>query len=147
GEGEGLGLGLAIARRMADMLGSRIRVRSMLGRGSQFSILLPRAPAGQRGRAEASAPVPAMADPIAGLRVLVLSGPVSAGAALTKQLKAWDCRVIGVFRATEALTLSKSGMPPPDVIIGHCAQLLTESGLDALDHLVEQWGGGIARIV
>jgi PAS domain S-box-containing protein len=147
GEGEGLGLGLAIARRMADMLGSRIRVRSILGRGAQFSIRVPRAPVARVDRLPGWSPPLAVPDPLAGLRALILSTQTPASTTLGKQLDAWDCRVIGVFRSVEALTLAKSGVPAPDVIIGDCAQLMTESGLDVLDHLVTQWGGGIPRIV
>lgn len=40
---EGLGLGLAIARRAAALLGHPLHVRSTPGRGSRFSIILPRA--------------------------------------------------------------------------------------------------------
>ena len=38
---EGFGLGLAIVRRMADLLGHKIDVRSKLGEGSTFSVCLP----------------------------------------------------------------------------------------------------------
>jgi signal transduction histidine kinase len=38
---KGLGLGLAIVRRLADLIGAEIRVRSRLGRGSRFTVLLP----------------------------------------------------------------------------------------------------------
>lgn len=44
---EGLGLGLAIVRRTADMLGHRLSVRSIPGRGSCFALVLPRAGADQ----------------------------------------------------------------------------------------------------
>ncbi|WFL78983.1 PAS-domain containing protein [Altererythrobacter arenosus] len=40
-ESEGLGLGLAIVKRIAAMLGTRVDVRSELGRGSCFSFRLP----------------------------------------------------------------------------------------------------------
>ena len=39
--GRGVGLGLAIVRRMADLLGHRVEVRSRLGKGSVFSIEIP----------------------------------------------------------------------------------------------------------
>ena len=39
--GEGYGLGLSIVRRTADLLGHRVSVRSVLGRGSCFAIDLP----------------------------------------------------------------------------------------------------------
>lgn len=42
---KGLGLGLAICERMARLLGAQIGVRSQPGRGSVFSVEVPRAPA------------------------------------------------------------------------------------------------------
>jgi len=38
----GAGLGLAISRRLASMLGGQIRVESALGKGSTFTLVLPR---------------------------------------------------------------------------------------------------------
>ena len=40
--GEGVGLGLAISERMAELLGHRLQVRSRLGEGSTFSVVVPR---------------------------------------------------------------------------------------------------------
>ena len=40
-EKHGLGLGLSIVRRMADLLGHDLRLRSEVGKGSAFSLLLP----------------------------------------------------------------------------------------------------------
>ncbi|MGB0749080.1 MAG: ATP-binding protein [Magnetospiraceae bacterium] len=39
---EGIGLGLTIARRLADLMGLRLSCRSILGRGSVFSVSLPK---------------------------------------------------------------------------------------------------------
>ena len=43
-EYEGAGLGLAITKRLIEQLGGTIAVQSTLGRGSEFSIFLPKAP-------------------------------------------------------------------------------------------------------
>ena len=54
----GAGLGLAIARRGADLLGATLTLRSVPGRGSRFSLVVPRQPG-------LSDPAPACAAPAA----------------------------------------------------------------------------------
>src|SRR6185295_18191439 len=43
--GRGMGLGLAIVRRLAALCGHEVELASAPGRGSRFSIAVPRAPA------------------------------------------------------------------------------------------------------
>ena len=58
----GSGIGLAVTRRLAELHGGRVRVRSQMGRGSNFELLLPLAAPESRGGDESCAPAIAMED-------------------------------------------------------------------------------------
>jgi signal transduction histidine kinase len=55
GSGAGLGLGLGVVRRMANLLGHQIVVKSTIGHGSNFSVRVDRASPPGRGAATVSA--------------------------------------------------------------------------------------------
>ena len=59
---KGLGLGLAIVARLARLLGAEVQVSSRLGRGTRFSLLLPRIEARRSScRSSRRSPIPAAA--------------------------------------------------------------------------------------
>jgi signal transduction histidine kinase/PAS domain-containing protein len=68
---QGLGLGLAIAQGLATILGHRLMVRSWEGKGSVFSVTVPRAESGAEPAAAEPAP-PAASGQLAGLKVLCI---------------------------------------------------------------------------
>ena len=86
--GQGLGLGLSIARRIGQLLGASITLRSLPGRGSAFAIDVPRAPAAQPHRAARRA--------LAGRRVLVVDNEPQARDALVGVLHGWGCEALAV---------------------------------------------------
>jgi len=86
--GQGLGLGLAIADRIAGLLHAPIGLRSQLGRGTVFSLTLPRV---QRA---AQAPAPRPANALAGLRVLAVDNEAQPLQALAGLLRGWGCEVL-----------------------------------------------------
>src|SRR5699024_10139389 len=88
--GQGLGLGLAIAERIARLLDAPLRVDSVVGRGTTFSITLGRV-AGERSAAAA----PARAR-LAGTRVLAVDNDPVALDALAAVLRGWGCEVEAV---------------------------------------------------
>ena len=111
---KGLGLGLAIVRRLIDLLGHRLELRSTPGRGSVFAVELPAAapppaPTGDRGEALAL-------GHFDDLRVLVADDDELALSATSSLLAAWGCEVF-CARDAEALLALLARVPAPDLLI------------------------------
>jgi signal transduction histidine kinase/Na+/proline symporter len=88
--GQGLGLGLAIAERMAQLLDHRLTLRSWPGRGSVFSVAVPRA-AAQAAVVVEDADVRAPAG-----RALIVDNEPQALAALKLLLESWGWSVVAL---------------------------------------------------
>ena len=89
--GQGLGLGLAIADRIAQLLGSGVGLHSVPGRGTAFSIELPRV----AGVVQPLA-LPRLRAGLADARVLVVDNDPQALEALRVLLAAWGAEVVAV---------------------------------------------------
>jgi signal transduction histidine kinase len=125
----GLGLGLAIVKRLVGLLGHRMEVRSEVGRGSRFSITLPRSVEAQLPREQHSA---AQADAdLRGSRVLVLDDEVSVLDAMRRLLEGWGCEVTTAATPEEAEASLRTSRPPDLVIV---------------DYRLRQHASGIATI-
>ncbi|WEW96417.1 ATP-binding protein [Pseudomonas nitroreducens] len=99
----GVGLGLAIVDRIAGILGCRVQVRSVPGRGSVFAIEVPRARDLQHpGRVE-SGPRPVTGDPLPGRRLLVIDNEEAILASMAALLGQWGCEVLSATNYEEAL--------------------------------------------
>jgi signal transduction histidine kinase/CheY-like chemotaxis protein len=81
---KGLGLGLAISARTAALLGTRIALDSIPGKGSRFAFELPRAVP-----VVSPAQVPRGNDPIGRLRLLIVDDDQAVREALDLLLKGW----------------------------------------------------------
>ena len=85
--GQGLGLGLAIADRIARLMQAPLELRSRVGRGTLFSLRLPRAAAAARG--DSGLPRAGLA----GTRILIVDNDPAALSALRGLLEGWGCAV------------------------------------------------------
>lgn len=88
--GRGFGLGLAIVDRIARVLGATVAVRSEPGRGSVFSVEVPRSVRVAPVHLVAEARTPGS---LAGLRVLVVDNDATALRGMTALLESWGCSV------------------------------------------------------
>lgn len=97
----GLGLGLSIVRRLCQLLGLTLELRSQPGSGSVVSILLPQGDPQQVTDAEQS--VERKNWNIAGLRVLVIDDDLEILKATSVLLENWGCVVLTAESSEEAL--------------------------------------------
>ena len=107
----GTGLGLAICKRLVELMGGDITVKSELGNGSVFSFTV-RAPLAELPNA--LAPLDAVA--LQGNRVLVVDDHPVNVRVLSRQLRQWGMKVATAESGAMALDLLSQG-PMPDVVI------------------------------
>ncbi|MBX3611805.1 MAG: PAS domain S-box protein [Hydrogenophaga sp.] len=113
----GLGLGLSIVQRSARLLNARLQVRSTPGKGSMFSITLP--------RAEAVATPPSAHTPIirdsapkdTPRRVLVIDDDAMVLMAMQQLLQAWGHEVWCASDADQAIVLAISHAEDIDLVL------------------------------
>ncbi|HDS1674596.1 TPA: PAS domain-containing hybrid sensor histidine kinase/response regulator [Stenotrophomonas maltophilia] len=100
--GQGLGLGLTIAHRIAALLHAPLQLRSVVNRGSVFSVSVARsaAPAAPRIEPPANA-----GSTLRGTRVLVVDNDADALAAMQQLLLSWGCDVFAL-RGAEGIDAS-----------------------------------------
>lgn len=135
---QGLGLGLAIVRRIADLLRHPLTVKSKPGRGSCFSIVLPRF-IGQV--VEMPEPVVSAAS-LAGRHVLVLDDDQAVREGMKELLANWGCSVRAVGAPEDALrAVQEDGIP--DLLVVDYRLRDHRSGIDA----IEEIGVAVDRVI
>lgn len=136
----GTGLGLAIVERIGRLLGHRIELRSRLGQGSVFAVVVPWGDAGAIGMG----PPPAMAgagddSPLRGCRVWCVDDDPRMREATRALLQRWEC-VVGLCAGPDQALLA-AAMPGslPDLLLLD-ARLGDIDGLELYPRLCQRWG-------
>jgi len=110
---QGLGLGLAIVERTGRLLGHPVHVRSRVGRGSVFWMIVPYGDPSQVRTSERAR----AADFLEGLCVLVVEDENEIRAAMTVLLEGWGCRVAVALNGIDVdRALAKAGFEPHAVL-------------------------------
>jgi signal transduction histidine kinase/CheY-like chemotaxis protein len=124
---EGLGLGLSIVERLAGLLGHRLELRSAPGRGSVFSVCVPRADsaAGIQGTP------PPSADRLRGKLVAVVDDEPAILEAMRALLTSWGCRTATFASGRELVAGLALGAP--DVIVADLGLAGGETGAAAIE--------------
>jgi Na+/proline symporter/signal transduction histidine kinase len=139
----GVGLGLSIVERITKILGIGLSLASTAGRGSAFTVRLPRAEpqAIQPVRAAAAAP-----GNFAGLSVLCIDNEPAVLAGMDALLTGWGCKTRLAPSTAKALALYGDGSPRPDVILADF-HLDCGTGIEAIAALRKHFEHEIPAII
>lgn len=110
----GLGLGLAIVRRLAELLGHTIDVRSREGRGSVFRV---RVPAGDPQAIPKQDERALVEGSLAGRRILVVDDEVEVREATASLLSQWGCSVVATADASGAKQAYAGRLAPEAMLV------------------------------
>jgi signal transduction histidine kinase/CheY-like chemotaxis protein len=136
---KGLGLGLAIVRRLAELLGHGIEVKSRLGRGSVFAVTLPRAAPPPEHAAQARVAVARPA--FEGLAVLVIEDDAEVRGAIALALRSWGCDALVAADEEEALAQATiRGGWRPQIVLSDYRLRGGRQGIELAHGLLLRWG-------
>jgi signal transduction histidine kinase len=137
---EGLGLGLAIVRRLARLLGLRLKLKTETGRGSTFSVRLARVPAAASAAAAAPAAATVSAAALDGARVLVIEDEPAGRVGMRSLLELWGCQVASCGGGDEAERLLEEHALGVDLIVADFRLRQHENGIDTVRRLRARLG-------
>jgi signal transduction histidine kinase len=145
--GRGAGLGLSIVRRVSRMLGHRMVVRSLPGRGSFFGIVVPQSnePPVCLKRPNRSQDGSCGPQSLRGRSVQLIDDEPHVLQGLSVLLTGWGMRVSGAASAAQALEAGSAARP--DLIIADYRLEGPATGVDAIATLRRRWGDLPAIVV
>ncbi len=133
----GTGLGLAIVERSARLLGHDVALRSWPGRGSVFSITVPRAAHETNNASTAPTVSPMVPDDFRSRRIWYIDDDPHVLTASRILLQSWHCDVFCAHDSASALDHAQPHAPPDMVLIDY--HLGADFGPSLYEKLCLQW--------
>jgi signal transduction histidine kinase/CheY-like chemotaxis protein len=128
GQHHGLGLGLATVQRLAELLDTRVQLKSHAGRGSVFSFHVREIPPQQIHPSQ----IEELPLDVSGMRVLVIDDEPAILSGIRYLLRSWGCDVVVAEDHTQAMEAVEGWPGQPDIVISDLHLRDGKSGLDAL---------------
>jgi signal transduction histidine kinase/CheY-like chemotaxis protein len=130
----GIGLGLSIVRRFGAALGHEIRLRSLLGRGSVFSVTALRTSAPEESTEIREARgIDHTFGGMEGAKILLIENDMSSAEGMASLLEGWGCDVAVTISSADALERIRALGGIPDAIIADLHLDNGETGTEAVD--------------
>jgi two-component system, sensor histidine kinase len=129
---KGLGLGLAIVRRLVDLLGCEMTLRSRAGYGSCFEVSVPIATVGTRASKDA---LEATSGALAHGFIVVIDDELAIRNAMAALLAGWGHETVVVGSGDEAIRQLSNYEQRPDLIICDYRLRDGENGIRVIERL------------
>jgi signal transduction histidine kinase len=142
---KGLGLGLAIVNRLAKLLNYRVDMRSAVGKGSMFSITLPRGRGEEYLPAENS-PETAAFD-LSHSLVLVIDDEATVQEGMATLLRKWKCDVLTAGSSVEMKHKLLQVQRLPDLIVSDYRLRGGENGIQVVEMLRNEFNIDIPALL
>jgi CheY-like chemotaxis protein len=143
---EGLGLGLAICDRLARLLGHHIDVRSQLGRGSVFTVAVPRIAAHPTVPTTPAAPENATLN-LSGRSVVLVDDDPDVLSGLSAIIEKWGGQVLAANSRSLALERLGGADRVPDLIIADYQLAEGDTGVDLIEAIRHEFNAQIPALL
>jgi len=145
---KGLGLGLSIVKRLAKLLNHQIKVRSLLGKGSCFSLTLPTSNQKSNYDHSTQGTLSFISDnQLEGCQILVLDDDTTILEGMRGLLTQWGCHVITAKSQNEAVDQLSAGEQKISLLVIDYRLENNISGLDVAKNLQIQFGYPFATLM